>query len=234
MRKLFVLFSLFIFILSACSSDPSEQESQDKLEVETLSDIRVRQRETILIKGNSGDVSLYLGDITKGQCLIEITGKQKGKEYLYLNRPLQEHDSASFTYGDSYYRVITNGFELHLVHDDFAFLTVREISEEQAKNDKKGVTKRRTSATKINADKVNEYIRQIDQSKCTFIRDGYSKSGHEFAEFLLVKIAANKRDLRTDQDFREIILTRSNETGEPYKVVTEKGDTLQLNEWIKW
>lgn len=235
MKNMLVVGQLLLLIVfSGCSGKSGISDSPEKLEVSTIREMRIRQRETLQIKGTGGDVALYLGDITHGACQVEIRGRQNEKEYVYLNRSLREHDSTTFAYYDRFYRIIINGFELHFIHDDFAFLTVREITNDEAKADARGVSHKKLAEERLSPEQAMDYLAQIEKSNCTFIRDGKSRNAHDFFGFLAAKYAMYDRDIRTKSDFQRYILTRSDETGEPYKVVTEKGDTVLLNEWMKW
>lgn len=230
-----IIFSLFLLLLLVgCTGTPEEKIAPEKLKVSSWNDLRIRQRETTSIKGTGGDLSVFVGDITHGACLVEITGNQKGQDVVYLSRSLREHDSATFAYYDRYYRVFIQGFELHFIHDDFAFITIREVTKEEAKADPKGISKKRPAKDRFTPEEALESLSQIEKSNCQFIRDGKSYNGKDFFGFLAAKCAMNDQQIETKADFQQFVLSRTVATDEPYKVVCEKGDTLLLKDWMRW
>ena len=190
--------------------------------------IKIVQRGSKLIKGSEGDVELKIGDITNGAADVIIEGIDNGK--VYFKKDLGEGGEGYFRYDKKYYRIKMDHFEEHLLHDDFAFVTFHQVSEEKGKAAADVVSEK--MATKISPEEIRSNLDKIKTSELTFIRNGKTLDAEEMAGLLESKYLMNEKDIKTKEDFMDKVVTGSSLTGEAYKVLTAKNDTLLLADWL--
>lgn len=192
-------------------------------------EIKFVQRESKTIEGSEGDVEIYVGDVTMGTTQVKIKGIENNK--LYFNQDMRQNDEGFFQYSEKkYYRIKVNKFENHLLHDDLAFISIREIDTKLGKQKASAITE--NTSTELSGDDVRISIEKIRESKLKYIRNGEILSDSDMAVHIESKYLLNQKDIRTKEDFYERILTKSMTTGETYKVI-KKNDTLKLVDWIK-
>ena len=192
-------------------------------------EIKFVQRESKTIEGSEGDVEIYVGDVTMGTTQVKIKGIENNK--LYFNQDMRQNDEGFFQYSEKkYYRIKVNKFENHLLHDDLAFISIREIDTKLGKQKASTITE--NTSTELSGDDVRISIEKIRESKLKYIRNGELLSDSDMAVHIESKYLLNQKDIRTKEDFYERILTKSMTTGETYKVI-KKNDTLKLVDWIK-
>jgi hypothetical protein len=198
------------------------------LKISNDEEIKFVQRESKTIKGSDGDVEIYIGDVTMGQAQIVIKGI--GNNKLYFKSDMSANSEGYFQYEkNKYYRIKVNKFENHLVHDDLAFISMREISEEIGKQKAMAITDNK--ATAISGDEIRKLIDRVKNSKLKFIRNGELLEDSVMAEHIESKYILNREDIKTKEDFIDRIISKSMTTGETYKVILGK-DTLKLADWI--
>jgi hypothetical protein len=212
---------LLIILFSSCNTDGLNL-SDDK-------EIKITQRGTEVIKGSEGKVELTIGDITAGSTEVMLEGIENEK--VYFKKQMSVGDEGYFQYGKYYYRIKINKFENHTFHDDFAFIAFRKASEKNTigkidtVNDKK--------ETAISADEIRNYLNKIKTSKLKFIRNGEIWTDTTMSAHLENKYMLNHQDIKTKEDFIDKVINSSSLTGESYKVIINKNDTLKLVDWLK-
>jgi hypothetical protein len=113
----YCIYFCFCLLLFSCS--PSGLEIIDDEEIKLV------QRGSHVIKGSAGDVELKIDDITEGVTEVEIQGIENEK--FYYRKLMEEGEDDEFDYEGFRYRIKLNYFEEHLLHDDFAFFSFREL-----------------------------------------------------------------------------------------------------------
>ncbi len=122
--KYIISISLIIFLISC---------KKEGLNINNDEEIRLVQRGTIIIKGSEGDIELKIGDITAGSTEVIIEGIDNSK--IYYKNIIARGEYGIFKYGTFYYRIKINRFDEHLLHDDFALIAFRSVSEEKGKSE---------------------------------------------------------------------------------------------------
>ncbi len=212
---------LLIALLNSCSKEGGLKIKDDE-------EIKIVQRGTKVIEGSEGDVDVKISDITNGSTKIIIEGIENGK--VYFKKELGEGDEGYFQYGKNYYRIQINHFEEHIMHDDYAFISFRAVSEEKgkAKVDVVNIKKE----TEISPDEIRKHLDKIKTSELKFIRNREFLTGSEMFTHLESKYLMNHKDIKTKEDFINKVVKSSSLTGEPYKVISNKNDTLLLTNWL--
>ena len=215
--KLIIISCLF---LMSCSSKG--------LKINNDEEIKFVQRESKIFKGSNGDVEIYVGDVTFGMTQIIIKGIEDNK--IYLDREFTQNDEGYFKYGENnYYRIKVNKFENHMLHDDLAFISIREVDESVGKE--KASAPKENNTHKIDEDEVRAVFNKIKNSKLKFIRNGEMLDDTTMAAHIESKYLMNQEDIKTKEDFNNRILTKSMSSGETYKVINGK-DTIKLIDWV--
>lgn len=212
---------LFVILLNSCGK-------KNGLEVNNDEEIKIVQRGSKAIKGSEGDIDLKISDITNGLTDVVIEGIENGK--VYFKKKLSEAGEGYFQYGKNYYRIKINHFEEHLLHDDYAFISFRAVSEANGKAKLDVIEMEKE--TKISPDEIKNYLNKIKTSGLKFIRNGEIWTDLEMFAHLENKYLINLRDIKTKEDFIDKIVSGSSLTGETYKVISNKNDTISLTNWL--
>ncbi|MDH4473251.1 MAG: DUF5329 family protein [Fluviicola sp.] len=218
------------FFVSSCS--------KSGLEIEEDALLKITQRGSIEIPGDEGEVTLSVSDITGGACTVSVQGMIDGLGVYFFDQSLSEGQAGTFQYHDSYYEIKIDHFEEHLLHDDFAFIRLRTISEEESKRREKTMESPETQSEPSTADDskaIQPYLTQLKKSNLQFlfgdeVWDGRFTASHLEAKFILL----HESSVDAKKDFRNMVVTASITSDKAYWVVTEKKDTVLLVDWIKW
>ena len=89
-----------------------------------------------------------------------------------------------------------------------------------------------TSAAAGTTEEIASLLLFIEQSKCTFIRNGKHYDSLEAHEHIEKKYAYYKERINTAEDFILYSATKSSITGEPYRVIC-KGVNMITSDWLK-
>ncbi|MFN2385846.1 MAG: DUF5329 family protein [Thermoanaerobaculia bacterium] len=81
--------------------------------------------------------------------------------------------------------------------------------------------------------KIDALLSQMKGSDAVFVRNGKEYTGRKAASHLKRKLAFAGSRVRTARDFIAGIATRSEETGEPYRVRFRTGEVRPLSEWLE-
>jgi len=80
--------------------------------------------------------------------------------------------------------------------------------------------------------KIDALLQEMQASDAVFIRNGKEYSGKKAASHLRRKLAFAGDRVRTARDFVAGIATRSEETGEPYRLRPRGGQLRPLGDWL--
>ena len=89
-----------------------------------------------------------------------------------------------------------------------------------------------TAAAAGTTEEISALLLFIEQSKCTFIRNGKHYDSLEAREHIEKKYAYYKERINTTEDFILYSATKSSLTGEPYRVIC-KGVNMITSDWLK-
>ncbi len=87
--------------------------------------MRIVQRGTQTITGNPRDVTISVGDVTGGAADVALEAVGEPKTFLRI--PMREGEVGYFDYHGVQYRLKLDRFENHLMHDDYAFVSLRRV-----------------------------------------------------------------------------------------------------------
>ena len=71
----------------------------------------------------------------------------------------------------------------------------------------------------------------VEQSECTFIRNGKQYDGYEARGHIETKYGHFKEKIATTEDFIELAATKSIMSGKPYRVLCN-GQEMNLADWL--
>jgi hypothetical protein len=89
------------------------------------------------------------------------------------------------------------------------------------------------SRSRIEQAKIRALLSEMQGSDAAFIRNGKEYTGKKSASHLKRKLAFAGSRVVTARDFVRGIATRSEESGEPYRVRFRNGQTRLLREWLE-
>ena len=89
-----------------------------------------------------------------------------------------------------------------------------------------------TAAAAGATEEIASLLLFIEQSECTFIRNGKHYDSLEAREHIEKKYAYYKERINTAEDFILYSATKSSITGEPYRVIC-KGVNMITSDWLK-
>ncbi len=79
---------------------------------------------------------------------------------------------------------------------------------------------------------INHLLRYVEQSDCTFIRNGKAYSPRKAAEHMRRKYDHFKNKIQTPEDFIELTATRSAVSGKPYSIRCPGRAEVPATEWL--
>ena len=88
-----------------------------------------------------------------------------------------------------------------------------------------------TSAAAATAEEITSLLIFVEQSECTFVRNGKQYDGLKAREHIEKKYAHFKERITTTEDFILYSATKSTITGKPYMVICNSVDIL-LSDWL--
>lgn len=89
------------------------------------------------------------------------------------------------------------------------------------------------SPSKGDLDSTIEYLLDfVEQSQCTFIRNGKEHSPNEAVAHMKRKYEHFKKKIRTAEDFIRLTASKSLMSGKPYLIRTKEGKTLPSKDWL--
>ena len=88
-----------------------------------------------------------------------------------------------------------------------------------------------TSSTAGTTEEIASLLLFVEQSECTFIRNGKQYDGYEARGHIETKYGHFKEKIATTEDFIELAATKSIMSGKPYRVLCN-GQEMNLADWL--
>lgn len=79
---------------------------------------------------------------------------------------------------------------------------------------------------------IDHLIATVENSKCTFVRNGSDHTPKEAAEHMRKKYDYYKKEIKTPADFIEKCASKSELSGKPYLVKFSDGKTVKCKDWL--
>jgi hypothetical protein len=89
-----------------------------------------------------------------------------------------------------------------------------------------------TAAAAGTTEEIASLLLFIEQSECTFIRNGKQYDARQAREHIEKKYAYYKERITTAEEFIQYSATKSSMTGEPYRVICN-GENMITADWLK-
>jgi hypothetical protein len=171
------------------------------------------QRSTMDVPGTGGAWSVNIGDITRGQVAVSLSG---GGGVLMPERSMREGDTASFQSAGATYTLTLMELENQLMGEDHAVFRLA-----------KG------SADLSEAAKIEALIQALSALEgAVFIRNGKEHTVEEAVEHMRGKWKWKRKEIETAEDFIRVAATRSSTTGTPYEIVLADGTRMPSADWL--
>ncbi len=181
-------------------------------------EVTVTQRTSKELPGSKGYIRVTVGDITGGQALVEVRGRD-GSVFVE-ERSLAVGEEAGFRLGEEEYRLKAEKLVNFLIGDDFAVLVVSAGAPSQDE-----LARER--------EKILRLIKLVGTSGSTFIRGGKEYPAAEAAEHLKGKFEVVRDEVHTVGEFISKVASRSWITGIEYRVRTPDGQETTAGEWLR-
>jgi hypothetical protein len=171
----------------------------------------LKQRSTKDVPGSNGTVRLTIDDITRGQVMVSVAGKEGG--VLLATTSLKPGGSVTFMLGQDAYLLKLKELNNALMGQDFGTFIVSAGLSERAK--------------------IERLIAQLESTQnAVFIRNGTEHTAKEAAEHLRSKWKAADSRIRTAKQFVEQIATKSSTSGEPYQIRLANGSVVFAGDYL--
>jgi hypothetical protein len=241
--RTFVLISVgFVVAVLLVLGCPKKQDSPAPLQPPAppgpvLADLpiemTVKQRTTTAVPGADGALSVTIDDITRGQAMISLAGRD-GVVVLGPTS-LAEGRSAVFKLADTSYSVTLKELDNELVGDDSATLlfSKRLPSDESSRSDsaREGANGDDAVSERDKIEKLIEHVGSLEGA--VFIRNGEEYTPAEAAEHLRRKWESAGGEIATADDFIEKLASKSSVSGEEYKLRLKGGTELSSGEYLR-
>jgi len=79
---------------------------------------------------------------------------------------------------------------------------------------------------------IDHLIATVENSKCTFIRNGSEHTPKEAAEHMRKKYDYYKKEIKTPSDFINKCASKSELSGKPYMIKLPDGKTVKCRDWM--
>jgi hypothetical protein len=196
-------------------------------------EMTVKQRTTTSVPGSGGAVSLSVDDITSGQVMASLAGKDGS--VLLAPTSLVEGQSAQFKLGDKSYFLLLEALDNELVGDDSATFVFSDSlpAEEPLPHEPVGEDDRATDKN-LEHEKVKRLIEHVGALEgAVFIRNGQEHTPAEAAEHLRRKWEAAAGEAATAEEFVDKAASKSSLSGEPYRIRTKDGVETEAGPYLK-
>jgi hypothetical protein len=210
---------------------PSQQPVQNTPTLTGLPvEMTVMQRTTTAVPESGALVSVTIDDITRGQAMISLVGKNG--DVLLGPTSLEEGKSAAFELGAKSYYILLKDLDNELVGDDSATLVFTEslptesTSTEDASDGVRSATQERAA--------IEQLIRHVGSLEgAVFIRNGEEHSPAAAAEHLRRKWEAAGDEIATADAFIDQLASKSSVSGEPYIIRLKDGTETPAGEYLR-
>jgi hypothetical protein len=79
---------------------------------------------------------------------------------------------------------------------------------------------------------IAHLLKYVEQSQCTFIRNGKEHSPSEAVAHMKRKYEHFKKKIKTAEDFIRLTASKSMISGKPYLIKTKEGETVPSKDWF--
>lgn len=172
----------------------------------------VPQRKRALLPGSRGWLEVRIDDITAGHVRFELVTAEGGS--VVPARLVHERDHVEFALGEHRYVLVVEKLVNILIGEDHAEFVVQP-------------------AAGFQPDRIGLLLAAVRASKDTFLREDKEYSGSEAAAFLVAKLAAQRGDEPSVDDFVDRIASRSSRSGQPYEVRRADGEVVPMRDWLR-
>jgi hypothetical protein len=218
-RSVFLLAVVLVVSAGCDSGRSSRQPAQQK--VPKLSglpaDVTVSQRSTTVVPGSDGLLRVTIDDITRGQVMTSLAGKDGG--VVLAATSLAAGDKAAFRLGEQTYELTLKELNNALVGDDFAIFTISLSAEEGATSEAANIEQLLAAVAAAQGD--------------VFIRNGSEHTAAEAADHLRTKWKAAGGNIASARQFVDEIASTSSLSGEPYRVRRADGTEVSASEYLR-
>jgi hypothetical protein len=184
-------------------------------------DFTVKQRSTTAVPGSEEALHLTIGDITRGQTMVTLAGKDEA--VLLSTRSMKWGAAAEFKFGGETLTLTLREFHDALIDEDFAAFTLSR-GPAQPTPGAHGDEMRKIAL-------LLEHVKNMEGA--TFVRNGSDHSPKDAAEHLESKLAAANRENMTAPGFIDIIASKSLVTDEVYTIRLKDGSTVPTGEYLR-
>ena len=175
----------------------------------------IKQRSTAQVPGADGVLSITVDDITRGQAMITILGRDGAAIAGPLSMKLG--DALPLEFGVVKYTVRVNALNNSLLAEDFA-----EI-----------ILDRPARSNLTEAEKIEKLIFAIEGLEgATFVRNGQSHSTDEAVSHLRRKLESAGQRITTAKDFIEQLASKSSLTGDEYMIRMPNGQETKASDFL--
>ena len=172
----------------------------------------VPQRKKRFVPGSRDWLQVRIDDITMGRVLLELVAADGS--VVVPEQLVHERDYFEFQLASARYVLSVQKLENLLIGDDHAEFHVQE-------------------AAAFRPDRIGQLLRVIEASPDTFVREGKDYAGPTAAQFLMVKLEANRDKVIDVEEFVERFASQSSRTGEPYHVRDKDGVVVTMRDWLR-
>jgi hypothetical protein len=178
-------------------------------------EMTVRQRTTTPVPGSGDDLRLTIDDVTRNQVMVSLATRAGATVLATIS--LSPGGSADFSYGDGRYAVQLKSLSKKVFGQDYATL---------------GFVRRYESALSEEA-RIERLLAIVAASGVVFIRNGAEHDGVDASGHLRGKWRSRFDEIRSAQQFVDLVGTKSSISGEPYQVRLADGRTVPAGDWLR-
>ncbi len=174
--------------------------------------LTIQQRSSKPMPGSYGNIYIHLADITSGQVLLHIGGKDGST--ITATVSVREGQAVPFTLGEARYVVTLDKLVNLLIGTDYATITVRPADAWQQ-------------------EKIERLIARVESSDAVFVRNDIEYSGKQAADHMRLKLAHAGKPITTVEQFIEQVATESSLTGKRYQLRFPDGRVVETGAWLR-
>lgn len=81
-------------------------------------------------------------------------------------------------------------------------------------------------------EEIQLLITKVENSACTFHRNGGTHSAVDAADHIRLKLRRGSRHAKTSQSFIDRLASKSSLSGRPYKIECDQGELILMKTWL--
>jgi len=204
-----------ISLLFSCSDTVSENQGL-VLENGCIS-VELDQRTEIGVEGYTKDLTIYIDDITMGECLMVLYDNDKVIQEIFI----KEEEVVDFVFDGVGYTLRCANLFNKLIGTDIGYFQVCEVS------GKKSIV----SPNEVND--IEAFLKLIGEQDVVFIRNGVGYTPDRAVDHLRMKWNTQKGKINAIDEFIKHIASGSSSSNAPYKVQFSDSTILNAEDWYK-